>query len=183
MDVDTEGQEAPLTGALTTRSERRLASGHWLLAAAPSVSAANAAWKETGETWLQPSPLFTAVLVPASIVHAATGVDSPEECAPALQEALDGPVFYDPGAFRADGAYVVLLPASAATIWNVPSTTLHAPRALLLVPAPDRCEPVGDRPWWVLPLEGPGELCPPALLASLACLGRRRFVPSGGELE
>lgn len=169
--------------ALTTRTERRMASGHWLLASASSFRDAVAEWKDCGETWLRPGALFSAVTIPAPIVHTAIGGQTPQSCAPRLRDALEGPLIFDPSAFRAEGGYTALLPASVFRVWDVPSAMRHPPRALLLVPAPGRCEPVEDRPWWVVPLEGPGLLCSPTLLASLASLGRRRLIRSDGGLR
>lgn len=169
--------------AVTTRFERRLASGHWLLASAPIVPAAMSSWKENGAAYLIPGGLFCAVMIPAAVMHAAAEGDSPQACAGRIADVLEGPVFYDPSAFRQEGGYTAILPASAALVWRVPSTVLHPSRRLLLVPAPDRCEPVGGRPWWVVPLESPGLLCAPQLVACFAGLGRRRIVPAGGELQ
>lgn len=56
-------------------------------------------------------------------------------------------------------------------------TVVLPPAALLLVPAPDRCEAAADTPWWVVPPDGSGTLCTPAFLASL--LARR--TTSGAE--
>ncbi|MFJ7586931.1 hypothetical protein ACIQZO_05965 [Streptomyces sp. NPDC097617] len=160
-----------------------MASGHWLLSAAESISDATAQWKDDGETWLRPGALFAAVMVSAAVVHSAMGETTPQRCAPRLRDALEGPVIFDPAACRQEGGYTALLPVSASRFWTVPSTTLHPSRALLLVPAPDRCAPVDGRPWWVVPLDGPAQLCSTALLASLASLGRRRLIPSDGELR
>ncbi|KPI33246.1 hypothetical protein OV450_1334 [Actinobacteria bacterium OV450] len=185
---DDEGSalrpETPLSAAsLTTLAERRLASGHWLLASATTLPVAMRTWRENGAAWLRPGALYCAVLIPAAVMHAATGYDTPEACAPRLADVLDGPVFYDPSSFRQEGGYTALLPLHAALMWRVPSTLLHPPGTPLLVPAPDRCTPVDGRPWWVVPLESPGQLCSPALVAALAGLGRRRIVPEGGELQ
>lgn len=169
--------------AITTANERRMASGHWLLAAADSIPDANARWKYDGEACLRTGALFTAVMISAAVVHSAIGETTPQRCAPRLRDALEGPVIFDPAACRQEGGYTALLPASAGRFWNVPSTTLYPARALLLVPAPERCAPVEDRPWWVVPLDGPAQLCSTALLASLASLGRRRLIPSDGELR
>ncbi|MER5570378.1 hypothetical protein OHU17_00205 [Streptomyces goshikiensis] len=140
-------------------------------------------WKENGAAYLIPGGLFCAVMIPAAVMHAAAEGDSPQACAGRIADVLEGPVFYDPSAFRQEGGYTAILPASAALVWRVPSTVLHPSRRLLLVPAPDRCEPVGGRPWWVVPLESPGLLCAPQLVACFAGLGRRRIVPAGGELQ
>ncbi|MFC5072934.1 hypothetical protein ACFPN0_15385 [Kitasatospora cinereorecta] len=159
--------------ALTTRTERLTASGHWLLPAAPVLEDANADWKNKGSAWLRPGILFGAVILPASLVHAALGLDDPVTCAAPLAEGLEGgPVFCTPKGFGREGSYVALVPASASLAWDVPGSVSHPCRALLQVPAPDVIEPQEDGPWWVVPLDGPGLLCPPDRLAALVNLGR-----------
>jgi hypothetical protein len=163
---------------ILTRQERQLAAGHWLLAAAPVAAQAQAEWQDAGAAWLQPGALFSAITVPARRVRAAAGVADAGQCAVVLAEALDGPVFCRTGVFGREPAYTVLLPASAARVWRVPGTVVHPPRAQLLVPAPGRCEPAGEGPWWVVPFDGPGLLCTPALLAAFLS---RPSAPRDGE--
>jgi hypothetical protein len=138
-----------------------------LLGAAPTLDQARADWADWGATWLRPGVLFTAVTLSAGLIHQAVGKPGPVECAPALAGALDGPVFYRSNEFGPEAGYTVLLPASAARTWRVRGTVVLPSAALLLVPAPDRCEPVTGAPWWVVPLDVPGTLCSPGLLASL----------------
>ncbi|MGW5925215.1 hypothetical protein ACWF2L_03075 [Streptomyces anulatus] len=150
--------------------EQRLAGGHWLLAAAPSVKEARADWEESGSAWLRPGALFGAVVVRASVLHAALGTDSPIECAPLVD--VGGPVFYSDEGFGREGAYTALVPASVALMWSVNGSIPHHRRALLEVPAPQVVRPErAGRPWWVVPLNGPGLLCDPDLLAALAMQG------------
>lgn len=81
---------------VTSRAERLLASGHWLLSAAPLRPHAKVEWRENGAAWLRPGALFAAVVIRAFVVHAAIGLDSPEACAAPLADALEGgPMFYD----------------------------------------------------------------------------------------
>lgn len=156
-----------------------MAGGHWLLSAAPTPSQARAEWADSGAAWLRPGALFTAITIQAGLIHRAVGKPAPEQSAPALAGALDGPVFYRLNEFGPDAGYTVLVPASAARIWRVPGTVVLPAAALLLVPAPGRCEAAADTPWWVVPLDGPGTLCTPTLLASL--LARRTAAVGGGN--
>jgi hypothetical protein len=159
--------------SLTTSSERALAGGHWLLPAAPDAQQGNADWKNGGAAWLRPGVLFGAVIIRVGLIHAALGLDDPVACALPLAEGLDGgPLFYSPDVFSREGAYTALVPASAAMAWNVHGSMGHHYRALLLIPVPDVIEPQEDGPWWVVPLDGPGLLCPPDRLAALVTLGR-----------
>jgi hypothetical protein len=160
-------------GVLTTRSERLMASGYWLLSAAESGPQARTEWDRNGAAWLRPGELFVAVTVPAGLVHAEVGLPRAEECAAPLAEVLaGGPLFYQRERLAREGTYTALLPASVSRVWGQPGTVAHPHRELLLIPAPDRCEPAGERPWWVVPLGDPGLLCPPERLADLVALGR-----------
>ncbi|URM89429.1 hypothetical protein LUW75_04805 [Streptomyces sp. MRC013] len=94
------------------------------------------------------------------------------KCAPPLAESLEGgPVFYSRDGFPDQGSYTALVPPSVAMTWQVEGSMSHPYRALLLVPAPDVIEPQKAGPWWVVPLDGPGLLCPPDRLAALVSLG------------
>ncbi|MFC8341198.1 hypothetical protein ACFUJX_29850 [Streptomyces rubiginosohelvolus] len=150
--------------------EQRLAGGHWLLGAAPSLQEARATWEESGSAWLRPGVLFGAVVVRAGVVHAALGMDSPIGCAPLVD--IGGPVFYSDAGFGREGAYTALVPAPVALVWSVNGSLPHHRRALLEVPAPQVVMPErAGRPWWVVPLDGPGLLCDPNLLADLVKQG------------
>ncbi|MEE4543690.1 hypothetical protein V2S66_17140 [Streptomyces sp. V4-01] len=154
-----------MTGHTPAEQGRHIASGDWLLSAAPVRLEAIAQWRDAGSAWLVPGILFAAVTIAAGRVHEAAGVGRHGNGRVLLPEVLDGPVFHQERVFGRQAAYTVLLPGSAARRWRVPGTVVHPPAAQLLVPAPDRVQPVTDGPWWVVPFEGPGLLCTPAVLA------------------
>jgi hypothetical protein len=163
---DTPG--APISGVVATGAERLLASGQWLLAAAPSVRRARLDWTDCGTTWLTPGVLFGAVAVRAAVVHAALLLDDPEKCARPLRERLGGgPVFYAEQQFGREAGYVALVPGSVAMSWSVPGSVANHRRAALEVPAPGCTSPDHGSSWWVVPLDGPGVLCDPDPLATL----------------
>jgi hypothetical protein len=117
--------------------------------------------------------VFAAVTVPAGLVHAAVGSQRAEECAAPLAEVLaGGPLFYQRERLASEDAYTALLPAGVGRIWGLRGTVAHPHRELILVPAPGRCEPAGEGPWWVVPPDSSGLLCPPDRLAALVTLGR-----------
>ncbi|MEC3994962.1 hypothetical protein VSR01_16075 [Actinacidiphila sp. DG2A-62] len=147
--------------------ERLLAVTEWLLAAAVHPPQARSQWETTGAAWLLPRKRFTAVTIPADRMGTAVVGAPPRERGAPLGHALEGLVFYQDRVYRRQGAYTVLLPGTAEQPWRVRGTTVHPPRAYLLVPAPDRTVPAGDGPWWVLPPQVPGRRCTPAALASL----------------
>lgn len=163
----------PVT-SVTTASERATAGGHWLLGAAPSILEARASWERSGSAWLTPGVLFGAIHIPAGVVHAALGEDSPMECTAALDVRLcGGPVFYGDQGFGREGAYTALVPASVAGAWAVRGSIPHHRMALLEVPAPEAVGPEQTgRLWWAVPLDGPGLLCEPGLIAALVAQGQ-----------
>jgi hypothetical protein len=173
---------APEAGALSTRAERRLASGQWLAASAPVRTQARTEWDERAVTWLRPGVLFAAVVIRAAVVHAAVGMDSPEVCAPALVDALEGgPMFYTPDAFGPEGAYTALLPARVSQLPSIAGTVTYPQGDLLLVPPQNVTESALGLPWWVCPLDGPGLLCPPHRIALLAAYGRDVLLHAKGR--
>lgn len=152
--------------------EQRLAGGHWLLGAAPSLQVARKNWEEDGATFLKPGVLFGAIVVRAAVVHAALLLNDPAECGPSLRARLGGgPVIYGEQCFGTEGAYIALVPASVAAMWDMRGSVAHHGGALLEVPAPERVRPDEGPTWWVVPLEGPAVLCDPGPLADLIGLG------------
>ncbi|MEU2823010.1 hypothetical protein ABZ763_12210 [Streptomyces bacillaris] len=171
-----------MSARVTTGAERRIAGGNWLLGAAPSLRGARASWEESGTAWLRPGALFGAIIIRASVVHAALGLDSPIECAAPLDVRLGGgPVFYGEAGFGPEGAYTALVPASVAGAWSTRGSMPHHRRALLEVPAPEIVRPERAPRWWVVPLDGPGLLCEPGLLAALVTQGRNALTYAKAE--
>lgn len=169
-------------GPVVPARSGRMESGFWLLSAAPSLHQTRTDWAEKGAAWLRPGLVFAAVSVPAALMHAAVGKQSPQECAAQLAEALQGgtSLFYSPAGFGPDGAYTALLPPGVGDEWGLPGTVAHPQQALLLVPSPDRCEPAEDGPWWVVGADAPIMVCLPDRLAALVDLGRERLRHSDG---
>ncbi|MFD3848210.1 hypothetical protein ACFWVB_20260 [Streptomyces microflavus] len=166
--------------------ERMLAHGDWLLGTVPPPTRPLAwtDWETRGTTWLKPGTLFGAVVIRAALVHAALDRDSPVACATALDIRLGGgPVFYTDDAFQREGSYTVLVPSYAAREWRVGGSLAHPHRALLEVPAPGIVKPERALPWWVVPLEGPADLCSPEEVATMVIQGRALLAGSGGEDE
>lgn len=170
-------------GVAHLRRERELAAGHWLLSASPDLKQSRADWRDKGATWLQPGVLFGAVIVPERLVHGALGLDGPDACARPLAEHLEGgPLFYSPGVFGQEGSYTALVSASIAMSWRTRGSMGHHYRAAILIPSPHVTEPDGERPWWVVPLDGPGVLCRAQPLSSLIIVGRRATGRPGGGI-
>jgi hypothetical protein len=160
------------TATAKDRIHRLVEFGEWLVPAAPSKGQAHTEWYQAGAAWLRSGDPWTAVTVPARVVDAAVGKRGPESCAPLLTRALDGgPMFYRPPGVARGAAYTALLRVSEGRLWNEPGTRAHAPRAMVLVPAPGACAPAGERPWWVVPGIGP-RWCSAERLAALVGAGR-----------
>ncbi|MGC0419526.1 hypothetical protein [Embleya sp. AB8] len=172
---------SPAPAAGRTRAETLVASGAWLLEAAPSVPQAVTEWFESGAAWLRPGQHFAAVDLAVDVVHAAAGGRSPVECAGPLAEALRGPVVHHPRGRGDEATYTALLPTTVHGSWRAPGAWVHPQSDMILVPAPGRYEPSEDGPWWVAPLAGPGVLCSPERLTAFVVLGRARAHGNGGR--
>ncbi|MGW1989562.1 hypothetical protein [Embleya sp. NPDC001921] len=145
-----------------------------MLQAATSLPQAEAEWCEAGAAWLRPGLHFAAVDIPSDFVHAAVERRSPAECPSALTEALGGPIYYNPRGIGDEPTYTALLPTSVHWSWRAPGTWVHTTTSVLLMPAPDRCEPVEEGPWWVAPLRGAGQVCDPDQVKAFVALGAER---------
>ncbi|MGC0418425.1 hypothetical protein [Embleya sp. AB8] len=177
---NTIGGVSPAAHAMRTehalsalRVEWALKLGQRLKAASP-MGNAEGEWFRSGAAWLQPGSVFSAVAVPAPLIHAAVDRRSPEEAAAPLAEALDGPVYYRPSRFDLDEEYTVLLSVSDGEAWDMPPTRRIGTHAFVRVPAPGRYRPrVDGDSWWVVPATGP-DLCTAARLAALLDAGWQR---------
>lgn len=177
----------PPTGStVSTRSERLIATGHWLLACCAEGPRTYGQWDQAGALWLRPGVLFAAAVVTAEVVHAAVEQTSPETAAEGLAHLfMDGPVYFDPSMFAGSGGYVFLVPASAARGWAPPGVVVSGARAEVLVPALGVCERQESGPWWVVAPEGPGLLCAPDMVTAVAGAGRARLagLDETGDLD
>ncbi|WP_433917049.1 hypothetical protein [Streptomyces sp. NBC_01744] len=157
-----------------TRHERQLAVSHWLLAAAQDMKEARKEWAVAGIALLRCGGIFSAIRVPAEVVHAAAGTDELHQVNAYLSAALmGGPVFVDVASRR----YYVLVPASAAhqDVWKsrlVPEVECLGSGCFLGVPSPNATAPSEARSYWCVPMDSPGELCVPQAVSQLVMAGR-----------
>ncbi|MFE6787883.1 hypothetical protein ACFVFF_37100 [Streptomyces sp. NPDC057680] len=148
---------------------REAAAETWLLLAAPDRRKALAEWEQEGLTLLRCGGLFSAVRIPAAVIHAAAGTEDTRELTAALRRALDGPVFYDCSGRH----FYALTPHSTARLWQVPGSECLGPDFFLGVPATSVTAPDPlFRAWWVVPMDGPAVLCFPGAVASLVQRGQ-----------
>lgn len=162
----TKGTSTPLVH-IVSGAERQLAVEHWLLSAVRDREAARADWAETGVALIPCGTLFSAVRLPADLVHAAAGTAETGAVDGYLQ-ALQGPVFVN----RHADLYYALTPASTARRWAGPGIEALGKGAFLGVPHPGLTRPEPGRPYWPVPMDSPGELCPPDAVARLIAAGR-----------
>lgn len=152
---------------------REAAAESWLLLAAADQRQALVEWEREGLTLLRCGGLFSAVRIPAPVVHAAAGTEDPRDLAAVLREALDGPVFYD----RSGQHFYALTPHSTALLWKVPESECLGSDFFLGVPATSVTSPDPRfRAWWVVPMDGPAALCFPAAVAGFVQRGRSLIV-------
>ncbi|MFD7964384.1 hypothetical protein ACFV5J_26670 [Streptomyces zaomyceticus] len=152
-----------------SRRNREATAEMWLLLAAPDVRQAREEWKTWGVALLRCGGLFSAVRIPAAIVHAAAGTSDRDELGVFLADALDGPVFYDGSGQQ----FYALTPHSTARLWKVPDAECLGSDHFLGVPATCLTEPDPRcAAWWIVPMDGPAALCMPANVACLVQQGR-----------
>ncbi|MHC0432673.1 hypothetical protein ACX6XY_21200 [Streptomyces sp. O3] len=165
----------PGPGAVVhTRAERRLAAGHWLLAAHPRPGRARRGWDcPDGMVLLPLGGLFAAVRIPQYVVAAAADVDDRAALDVFLAEALGGgPVICDPRGHR----YYPLVPASVLAWWSMPDAPCLGRDHYLGVPRLDQTtlDPRAWRSYWSVPMESAGVLCDPLNVARLGAVGSSR---------
>lgn len=177
LDRSTRLAQSPRSGVVVEtaadlhRMNRLVEFGAWLMLTSPSEGQTRTEWYQAGAGWLRPGDQWSAVVVPALLVHAAVGRPGPQESAPLLA-TLDGPVFYRPGVCGRDAAYTALLDVKDGREWDVPGTRVNSSNAMVLVPAPGAVRaPGGGRPWWVVPGYG-SWWCEAGRLAALVESGR-----------
>jgi len=161
---DTALNSAP---RIFANAPRQSACADWLLGVAAAIEQARADWSNDGVALFRCGALFTAVRIPADIVHAAAGSSAPDDVADALS-ALGGPVFFHP---RGERFYALTDPQAS---WS-PSLDAEAlaPDTYIGVPALDRTEPDEElSAYWAVPLVDPGELCDAGAVVKLAAVGR-----------
>ncbi|WP_260606822.1 hypothetical protein [Streptomyces sp. WAC08241] len=163
------------------RRERELAAATWLLLSARDAKAARHEWATYGVALLRCGALFSAVRMPAGLVHAAADSEGREEVAHFLDVVLrGGPVIHDAGGRQ----FYALTPASTARYGQTAGAECLGSDSLLGVPATDVTEPDPRRSaYWVVPMDGPGTLCVPGAVAKLVGIGRDALDRAEGEGE
>ncbi|MFJ4870037.1 hypothetical protein [Streptomyces sp. NPDC088757] len=159
--------------------ERELGAATWLLVAAKDAREARHEWATYGVALLRCGSLFSAVRMPAELVHAAVGTDERADVATFLEAVLEGgPVIHDAGGRQ----FYALTPASTARYWRTAGTECLGTDSFLGVPATDVTEPDPRcSAYWVVPMNGPGALCVPGAVARLVGIGRDALDREDGE--
>ncbi|MGX1514064.1 hypothetical protein RKD44_005352 [Streptomyces collinus] len=165
------------SGALV--QSRDLAVSNWLLSAADDRSRAETEWNDRGVALLRCGGPFTAIRLPSDLVFAAAGSEDRARVSSYLRAALHrGPVFVDQTA----GWYYCLVPARACETWREPETECFGDDHYLGVPCPgvDFQHPRA-RSYWVVPMDGPADLCSPEAISQVLDAARQRSAEAGGR--
>ncbi|MFB7088657.1 hypothetical protein [Streptomyces sp. NPDC056296] len=164
-------------GALVQARDR--AASNWLLAAADNRDRAQRDWNDRGVALLRCGGAFTAIRVPASLITAAAGSEEHAWVSAYLSAALHrGPVFVDQTA----GWYYCLVPSKARESWQEPETECFGDDHYLGVPCPgiDFQHPRA-RSCWVVPMDGPADLCSPDAISQLLDVARKKTAEAGAQ--
>ncbi|MFF2213680.1 hypothetical protein [Streptomyces antibioticus] len=166
-------------------ADRRLAVENWLLSTLPDQRGREVArkqWRELGAAMLPLGGLFSAVRIPARLVHAVAGTVVPADVDEFLEHALDGgPVIC---VLHGGRRYYALVPGSmprtwhdAAEEWRAVEVDCLGRDALLGVPPVTRVDhdPVTWASYWSVPMAAAGELCAPLSVARLVAAGVHRL--------
>lgn len=177
--LESDGDE--VEGHVTKASERALAVEHWLLMSADNRTKAREEWRHQGLALLRCGTLFSAVRFERRVVEATAGTQDPEQLDSYLAEVLHGgPVFMDQNSER----YYALVPPSTEKRpeWSGrprrPLAEFLGEGHFLGVPRPTYGGPSEGRLYWCVPMDGPGDLCPPEALSQLLAVGYYRLVQS-----
>ncbi|MET9057508.1 hypothetical protein ABZX99_06765 [Streptomyces antibioticus] len=176
--------EPPADVLVHSGTARERTAAQWLVLSAPDPHRARAEWETTGIALLRCDALFTAVRMPADLVHAACGTDDEQRVDGLLAEALHGgPVFVD----RTSRHYYALVPRGTADReeWRSRPRAERAeclgPDSYLGVPALTEPGPGTWRSRWCVPVDSPGTLCSPEAVHRLVTRGHSRI--AAGEAE
>ncbi|MER7051610.1 hypothetical protein [Streptomyces sp. NPDC000351] len=164
-------------GALVQARDR--AVSNWLLAAADNRDRAQREWNDRGVALLRCGGAFTAIRVPASLITAAAGSEERVRVSVYLSAALHrGSVFVDQTA----GWYYCLVPSKACDSWREPETECFGDDHYLGVPCPgiDFRHPRA-RSCWVVPMDGPADLCNPDAISQLVYVTRKKTAEAGAR--
>lgn len=166
-------------GQIVTQAERDLAVTHWLLAAAPDRTHARDEWTNLGTTLLPCGGILAALGLPTDLVHAAVGTSNPTDIPEYLVAAFHGgPVIVDGNG----GYYALVRPGFGRHPRALPPGVAYFGRGFRLeMPRPGLTDPArhGHRPYWAVPMDGPGDLCQADAVIQLAIVGRYRRLKEG----
>lgn len=165
-----------MTVQITTGAERHAAVADWLSAAAEDPAEPLRAWRRGTVALLRCGALFSAVRIPAGLVHAAAGATNRYAVDAYLERAvLGGPVVCD----RYGRHYYALVPASTAQVWKIPAARCLGRGSWLGVPRPGMPISQDAAVYWSVPMDSPADLCVPGAVAQLVMTGRYREVAGG----
>jgi hypothetical protein len=160
----------------TTQTEAAIV--RWLTSTTRHPDIAEQDWADGRPAMLRTGILYDAVRMPQELVHAAAGSTVPDIVNGALAEVLDGPVVCEPGRW-----YYALVPPGTCEVWRSAMSVARGRGGWLGIPRPDRIDPAPDAPYWAVPIEEIGGLCPPVAVTELLRVGRERCEGTPGTLH
>ncbi|MFI1104996.1 hypothetical protein [Streptomyces melanogenes] len=155
---------------MTDRTTRAVTD--WLASAHPVPAQARREF-DVGIALVPTGGKVDAIRLPAPIVHAAAGSESPDAVAAFLAAALPGggAVIHD--AYGVGVWYYALVPPGTYTAWQATGAECLRPGTWLGVPRLDLTARPG--PHWTLPPRAVGTLCTAQAVSDLITLGQNRL--------
>jgi hypothetical protein len=167
-----------MESTMTPTTETQEAIGRWLASSLREPDHAYHEWADGHVAILRTGRRFDAVRMPQELVHAAAGSMVPDVVNGALAEVLDGPVVCEPGRW-----YFALVPPGTCEVWRSGVSVVRGRGGWLGVPGVDRIVPTPVAPYWAVPVEQIGGLCPPAAVTELLRVGRERCEGTAGAVH
>jgi hypothetical protein len=161
-----------------TTAETQVAVGRWLASSLREPEQAYQEWEHGRVAILRSGIRFDAVRMSEELVHAAAGSTVPGVVSGALAEVLDGPVVCHPGQW-----FYALVPPGTCEVWRSGVSVARGRGGWVGVPGVDRTVPSPVVPYWSVPVEQVGGLCPPAAVSGLLRVGRERCEGTAGAVH
>jgi hypothetical protein len=160
---------APATGTAISR---------WLMSTTRHREIAEEDWAAGRPAILRTGVLYDAVRMPQELVHAAVGSTVPGVVSGGLAEVIDGPVVCHPGQW-----FYALVPLGTCEVWRSAVAVARGRGGWLGIPGVDRTVPTSVAPYWAVPVEQIGGLCPSAAVTELLRVGRERCEGASGAVH
>jgi hypothetical protein len=167
-----------MESTMTPTTETQEAIWRWLASSLREPDQAYHEWADGRLAILRTGVLYDAVRMPEELVHAAVGSTVPGVVSGVLAEVLGGPVVCEPGRW-----YFALVPPGTCEVWRSGVSVVRGRGGWLGIPGVDRTVPSAVVPYWAVPVEQVGGLCPAAAVSELLRVGRERCEGTAGAVH